>query len=585
MANKLVFIPNGRLGNAFFRYLACALVNIINPALEYTLQKYFVKPKSTFTYYAGLDAPGNDASTASNQAIAAKEAERDNAIMGYNTLGYLKHTIDPTQLSSNTYVNKDNGQGLYVKKTLTVDDETFFDIFYKKLEYFNVVMDGYFQFGYIYLKYKPHILAYMEEHKHTHRIQTDLNEEWAICDLMEDLVLPPEKQYDVAIHIRLGDFNGRPEFIELEYYLQLFESLALSAEQKICLVYHPTNRPADAQYMTDCLAWFHARNIPVCVESNSERIDLNIMKQAKRLVCSMSTFAWTAAYLSTHIQQCYMPNYNYYRSPDRPACFFFHKPIENTILYPVKTTPPGLGRGLDRIKTQIITLPAYAHRLDALNYLNYQLAKIGLEPSFYEGVNGKDITVYDAASCQTRIKHITWRNTSYVYDMRVRTSGVPMTKGEFGCAWSHLNLLRKLVKEATANAANESYYLILEDDVELVKPLTELYEILQHLPPDTDLCHLAKSTYHPFQKTRAVNAFFYECKKWYFNKTTAYIVSAKGAQKILDYTKHSINVPIDDLFNMIYRLTPDFRFYVPADYFFKEQDNVPSLITAIDRSM
>jgi GR25 family glycosyltransferase involved in LPS biosynthesis len=200
----------------------------------------------------------------------------------------------------------------------------------------------------------------------------------------------------------------------------------------------------------------------------------------------------------------------------------------------------------------------------------------------YEGVNGKDITIYEAASSQTQIKHITWRRTTYFYDTRVRKNGELMTKGEFGCAWSHLNLLRQLVQETSNAKKDAAYYLILEDDVELVKPLDKLYELLQHLPADADFCHLAKSDYHPFQKTRAVNAFFYECKKWYFNRTTAYIVSAKGAQKILDYTKNSINVPIDDLFNTIYRLTPDFRFYVPADYFFKEQDNVESIIGAIE---
>ena len=34
---KLVFIPSGRLGNAIFRYMACAVVNLIHPSLEYTL--------------------------------------------------------------------------------------------------------------------------------------------------------------------------------------------------------------------------------------------------------------------------------------------------------------------------------------------------------------------------------------------------------------------------------------------------------------------------------------------------------------------------------------------------------------------
>jgi GR25 family glycosyltransferase involved in LPS biosynthesis len=80
-----------------------------------------------------------------------------------------------------------------------------------------------------------------------------------------------------------------------------------------------------------------------------------------------------------------------------------------------------------------------------------------------------------------------------------------------------------------------------------------------------------------------VNLYFYECEKQYFNNTTAYLISNKGAKKIMDYINNSINVPIDDLFNMMYRLTPDFRFYVPGDYFFKEQANVLSTIQDINK--
>jgi len=155
-----------------------------------------------------------------------------------------------------------------------------------------------------------------------------------------------------------------------------------------------------------------------------------------------------------------------------------------------------------------------------------------------------------------------------------------MTRGEFGCAWSHLNLLKQLITEPNTN-----YYLVLEDDVELIKPIADLYHLLDNIPADADMCHLAKSDWYPFNRIKQVNDYFCEVEKQrYFNRTTAYLVSKKGAQKILDYTKNSINIPIDDLFNTIYRLTDDFRFYVPTDYFFKEQDNVASSITDINRS-
>ena len=575
---KLVFFPSGRLGNAIFRYLACAVVNIVNPALEYTLLSDYQPGANKFTYYPGLDHEGDDVykTNQTDVRLMEKEALGNKNVMGYNTLGFFKHTIDIDHLQSNTYINKHNGQGLSVKNTLTIDDTNFFALFYKKLEYFDVCMDDFFQFGYIYLKYKPQILHYLEQQKNTHVIETDIKERFLMRDIIDDMLLPADKQYDIVIHIRLGDFNGRPDFIELEHYIRLFESLKEAFKgQKIGLVYQPTasgagTNAADAKYIADCLTWFQANELPVRIETNSLLVDFNIMKQARTLICSMSTLAWAAAYLSKQIQTCYMPNYNFYGT--NRETFFFRKPIQHTLFYPVKTTPPLI----HQIKTYIITLPDYADRLAKLDGLNQQLALIGLEPNVYQGVHGKDIHISDAASAITGIKHITWQGTTYFYDLRIRINGNPLTKGELGCAWSHLNLLRQLVADPTAN-----YYLLLEDDVELVKPLSELYELFQHIPADADLCHLAKSDWYPFALTTQVNAHFYECEKRYFNKTTAYLISRKGAEKILEYTKNSINVPIDDLFNMIYRLTPDFRYYVPATYFFKEQDNVASAIKAI----
>jgi len=589
--NKIIFIPNGRLGNAIFRYMASTIINICNPSLEYTLQsnlQYDSKKKyynNNFIYYPGLDHSGDDLYKSHDKTNIETEATHNHAIIGFNTLGYLKDKIDIDNLKSNLYINKNNGQGIYVKKSLIINDNNFSTMFFKDLKYFDVIMDGYFQFGHIYLKYKSYILNYIEEHKHIHMIETDLNEKIFMKDIIDNIELPLEKKYDIVIHIRLGDFNGRVDYIEKEYYIKLFEKIFNKNDdgndydndkKRVCLLYQPTNRPEDNDYIETCLNWFKTRENPIDIniETNSLLIDFNIMKQAKILVCSMSTLAWSAAYFSMHIELCYMPNYNFYKNNERTH-FFFHKPIENTILYDVKSTP----KNLSTIKPIIMTLPQYSMRLNNLNNFIFNLSNIGLECNVFNGVHGKDIRVYDAAYKETHKKHITWNDITYFYDVRTRLNGIHMTPGEFGCAWSHINLLKQLVNENDST----NYYLILEDDVELIKPLDELYELLNHLPEDADICHLAKSDWYPFQLTKQVNTYFYECGKQFFNKTTAYIISKKGAQKVLDYTKNSINVPADDLFNMIYRLTPDFKFYVPASYYFKEQDNILSTIKDINK--
>ena len=592
--NKIIFIPSGRLGNAIFRYLGCIILNICNPSLKYMLEsevQYDTRKQynnNNYIYYPGLDHSGDDLYHFSNKNNIEKESTTNYNSIGFNTLGYLKHNIDIDNLKSNLYINENNGQGIYVKKSLIINDQNFEKMFYKDLKYFNIIMDGYFQFGYIYLKYKSLILNYIEEHKDKHMIETDLHEKIYIKTLIDDIELSDDKKYDIVIHIRLGDFNGRVDYIEKEYYIKLFEKIFNDGnhnandntndnrKKKICLLYQPTNRPEDNDYIETCLKWFKNQKYPIDikVETNSLLIDFNIMKQAKILICSMSTLSWTAAYLSKHIELCYMPNYNFYKNNERKD-FFFHKPIENTILYDVKSTP----KILSSIKPIIMTLPQYSMRLNKLNDFIFNISKIGLDCNIFNGVYGKDIRVYDAAYKETAIKHITWNDITYFYDTRIRLNGIHMTPGEFGCAWSHINLLQQLVNENDST----NYYLILEDDVELIKPLDELYELLNHIPEDTDICHLAKSNWYPFQLTNQVNSYFYECSKRFFNKTTAYIISKKGAKKVLEYTKNSINVPADDLFNMIYRLTPNFKFYVPTSYYFKEQDNIVSTIEDINK--
>ena len=152
-----------------------------------------------------------------------------------------------------------------------------------------------------------------------------------------------------------------------------------------------------------------------------------------------------------------------------------------------------------------------------------------------------------------------------------------MMNGEFGCAWSHINIYKQMIEK------NDKYYLVLEDDVCLVKPIDQLFNLLNNIPVDADYCHLALSDWYPFILTEQKNEYFYKCKKTFFNRTTAYIISLNGAKKIINYIGNEINLPIDDLINTIYRTTLDFNVYVPKTYYFKEQDNTESIIKDINK--
>ena len=106
-------------------------------------------------------------------------------------------------------------------------------------------------------------------------------------------------------------------------------------DKKIWIVVEHVTNENDKRFLEKCINWFETKNIPIHIESNELLIDFNIMKQTKILVCSMSTLSWMAAYFSKILEKCYMPNYILYGERKNQT---FKKPIENTVLYDVKST-------------------------------------------------------------------------------------------------------------------------------------------------------------------------------------------------------------------------------------------------------
>jgi len=232
---------------------------------------------------------------------------------------------------------------------------------------------------------------------------------------------------------------------------------------------------------------------------------------------------------------------------------------------------------LSNIKSLVLTLPEYSSRLPKLDELLKKFETIGLNPELFNGVHGKDIVMIDNDNDNDNksvMETIVWRDITYQYNKNIRLNGQRMLPGEFGCLWSHVNIFKDLLK--LDGDSNDSY-LVIEDDAELVKPIDELHNLLLHLPEDMDFCHLAYSQWYPFLLTKQRNDYFYECEKRFFNGCVAYVVSKKGAKKILDYIGNEFNMPIDDFINTIYRTQPDFKFYVPKTFFFKEQDDTVSI--------
>jgi len=514
--NYFIFNHSGRFGNAVFRYMAYVVLQKGSNNFKYIIDTDFSKLKNINTH---------DETVAKTTTVINEDNFFD-------------------------FINTENPDNPNVSKLPTNT---------------NISLHGYFQYDKIYLQNKSYILNFIEQHKNEHLVRTD-NETYLTKHIIDDMLLEPSKRYENVIHIRLGDFNGRPDFIETEYMLQLFDKTKEIFYKKTAIVIETPTSDVDIKYLNTILEWFIQNNMPIpVVESNDMLTDYNIMKQAKVIISSMSTLCWAAAYFSKSLEKIYMPNYNFFEIEDRKNGYF-KTPIENTILYDVKTTK------FTDIKVVILTLEKYSHRINKVHHLINKLSQIGLDCSLYYGVNGEDIQVTTTES--PTIYKLQHNNQVKYYNKSIRVNKQIMTAGELGCAWSHMNIYKSLLEEVSVSV---NKYLIFEDDVEMVESLEYLYKCLSTIPNDIDMCHIAKSDWYPFVLFNNINEMWYDVKKSYFNRLTAYVVSKNGAQKIVDYAKDNIDVPADDILSNMFN-NYKLRVNVPLKYIFHEPENTVSII-------
>ena len=573
--NYIIFNQSGRFGNAVFRYMAYIMLqkNNNNNKFKYILDTDLSKLDiPEYTFFSGLDYLNNDISSGYYDSIEdlCVRCNKINNADGFNTLGYIKRDIDISKLSITPYINDGVGGGIYVKNTKIINENNYFNYINtenpsisKLPDNRNISLHGYFQYDQIYLQNKSYILDFIEEYKNVHEITTD-NERYLTKYIIDDMLLDSSKIYENVIHIRLGDFNGRPDFIESEYLLRLFDKIKDTFYKKTAIVIETPTSETDINYLNTILEWFKENNIPVpVVESNDVLTDYNIMKRAKIIISSMSTLCWAAAYFSKSLEKIYMPNYNFFDIEDRKnGCF--KTPIKNTILYDVKTTK------FTDIKVVILTLEKYSHRMNKVYDLINKLSQIGLQCSLFYGVNGEDIKI--TKNEKPTSYNLEYNNETKHYDSSIRVNKKMMTRGELGCAWSHINIYKSLLKEKHIDK-----YLIFEDDVEIVESLEYAYDCLVNIPSDFDVCHVSKSDWNPFNFNNKINEFWNTIHKDYFNRLTGYIISKNGVEKILQYTKDTINIPADDLLSHMH-IEDKLKVYVPSKYIFHEPKNTESII-------
>lgn len=436
----------------------------------------------------------------------------------------------------------------------------------------HIFLGGYFQFDYIYEKYRNDILEYIDknrDHFISERYFEGLSPDKGRVNVYDFVNTQTDKIYDYVIHLRLGDYieQNNPDCISFEETEKLLNSLSITKDSKNAIVVDLAKNEKEQNIVKQYIDWFENEGLSVVTESNDYKEDFAIMKNCKNLICSMSSFSWISAYFSKNINTCFMPNYHHFKTR---TFQYFKNPIKNTIHYDTNKTDQKLAR----TKAIIISLEKYPERLDKLTKFITQMNMIGLHVDIFYGVNGNEIDMKDIDGDVKKL--LFYRGGMKFYDPRVRINGELMKKGEFGAAWSHIKLYEKLLHDK-----NYENYLIFEDDVDMIYETSHTYNVLDNIPEKFDLLHLSFSDFFPFIMTQRYNDYFNIPMKRYFNRATGYMVSKCGAEKLLSFSNDSLNIPADDILSMCY-INSDLQMYVPGVFIFKDQ-GVVSVIGQVNQ--
>ena len=542
----VVFKSSGRLGNALFRYFASALF-CIKYNYEFILEDD-IKSMDSYTFYKGLDYVGNDIYYLNENIDKLFEISNNNKnISGFNTLGYFKKNIDIHNLSSNDYINSNNNHGIYVKNILNIDDDNFhLCLNHIDNHYQYLIMNDYFQFNDVFYNNKDSIINFINKNKDNHYIKTatynrelsDNHVKFLLNDLVKNDLLDSTKIYDIVIHIRLGDFHGRDDFIEYKYLEDLFNTIDFS-NKKNCIVIQNPNSDEDHIFLNKCLNWFHSKNIIINIESNDVITDFHIMKNAKILVCSMSTLCWCAGFLSNKVELCYMPKYNFYQK-DRKL--FFKNICDNVIFYNVSST-------ID-LKLKII-IKSNNKYLGNLNNLIKKISRLGFDYEILYYVD--DFKIYDSEDKNIKLLYHKFR-TLYYDQQHI------MTNEDIKIAWMQIEIYQKLEKDKKYDK-----YLILDEKSFLSDDLDFLEECLYNIPDNTDICYLGNK--NNSIKGEIKNKSFYKVINNYYELNNVYIITKNSLNKLYNINNNDY-ILINDYINNIILKDDSLHFYVSNKVYF-----------------
>ncbi len=182
---------------------------------------------------------------------------------------------------------------------------------------------------------------------------------------------------------------------------------------------------------------------------------------------------------------------------------------------------------MDTIKTFAINVPSNEFRRDRILS---QAGKAGVDIQIFDAITPDTMAGIPHTYNPTKTRHFTGRE---------------LMETEKACALSHIQLWRQL-----QNDNNADYYLILEDDIDVIHNMGDILNALDL--SKIDFLKLSGQQNRPMKKLRDVNNEF-SLYRYAFGPldAAAYIVSKQGAQKLEDYCQTLLS-PIDILMDRSY---------------------------------
>jgi hypothetical protein len=178
--------------------------------------------------------------------------------------------------------------------------------------------DGYYQHDDILKKFKSQLIEYIHKNPE-HLLRTDRGDIYKSIDILK--TDKPFNKYDIVLHLRLEDFIIYDMVMNPLCLINILDNYK---NEKICIVVNKITTETEQKYID-----FFSKKYDIVIESNNVITDYHIMKNARILICSMSTLSWCASFFSETVETLYFPNHNNAERIHET----FKKPIENTILY------------------------------------------------------------------------------------------------------------------------------------------------------------------------------------------------------------------------------------------------------------